>query len=452
MRGLFSLAWAAALVATVAASGGTQVTPGGVDDIVITAESILNSTTKYIITDNAPPQTIQDAPASNSGSTHHTDVASTASAQLPMTIVNNFGNGMYMYITGADDNGNACFVGSSGGYIYPPASGSVPQPITASIGIALGNNGQTTSFTLPGTLQSARIWFAAGQLKFYSVTDGNGNGAIVMPSAVNPSDPNAGVQWGFVEFNYDSSSMFANISYVDFVGLPLGMGLTVGGVQQVVEGLKGMSVNNICSDLTSQSNSDGQIWSKLCQYSGSKALRALSPNLYISGNSGAFSGYFEPYVNSVWSQYTSSALTIAPQNGGGNVACQVSGSTLNCAGDNRGYPKPTTADIFGCNSGPFAIESGDNSIHYAVVPRLCAAFDRSTLLLSGGNVQPSLGSSSYYTVSPTNHYSRIVHNYEVGGLGYAFSYDDVSPNGQNVAGTVSGNNPTNFKITIGGWS
>ncbi|RWA06910.1 hypothetical protein EKO27_g8203 [Xylaria grammica] len=74
------------------------------------------------------------------------------------------------------------------------------------------------------------------------------------------------------------------------------------------------------------------------------------------------------------------------------------------------------------------------------------------LLLPGGNVQPSLGAASYYTVSPTSHYSRVVHQYEVNGIGYAFSYDDVNPDGENASGTVAGDNPTLLKVTVGGWS
>ncbi|KAK5633561.1 hypothetical protein RRF57_009275 [Xylaria bambusicola] len=150
--------------------------------------------------------------------------------------------------------------------------------------------------------------------------------------------------------------------------------------------------------------------------------------------------------------YSNEDLSINTQTGAGTVACRVSNNQLNCAGDNRAYPKPTIADIWGCNSGPFAIIGSDNDVHRAVVPRLCAAFYRSTLLLDGGNVQPSLPASSYYTVSPTSHYARLVHQYEVNGLGYAFSYDDVNPAGENAAGTVSGNNPTVLKVTVGGWS
>ena len=125
---------------------------------------------------------------------------------------------------------------------------------------------------------------------------------------------------------------------------------------------------------------------------------------------------------------------------------------MNCAGSNRAITKPTAADIFGCNSGPFLIQGPDNDVYRAIVPRLCAAFTRTTLLMDGGNVQPSVGRSSYYLSSPSSHYSRITHDYEIDGRGYAFSYDDVNPDGQNEAGVVAGLNPQVLEVTVGGYS
>ncbi|KAI1420063.1 glycoside hydrolase family 64 protein [Xylaria sp. FL1777] len=439
MRGFFGLA-----LATVAGLIGksfadpTIAHPGGVDDIIITEDNILNSTT------------IRQPEANVVLKTN----AALAGA-LPISVVNNFDSGMYMYLTGKDASGTPVLLGANGQFVYPQADGTgVPKEIVANIALPLNAKGQNTQFTLPQALISARIWLAHGQLKFYTVRDGNGVSAIVEPSAANPNDPSAGVQWGFIEFNYDGTTIFANISFVDFVGIPLGMGLTLAsGQQQVVQGLQAGSVNNICNGVKQQASADGKIWDRLCVTTSSgQALRILAPNLYESGNPGQFGSYYNSYIDQVWSHYTTQDLTINTQTTPGNVACRVSNNQLSCAGDNRAYPKPTIADIWGCNSGPFAIIGSDNDVHRAVVPRLCAAFTRSTLLLSGGNVQPSLSASSYYTVSPTNHYSRIVHNYEVNGLGYAFSYDDVNPDGENAAGTVAGTNPTLLKVTVGGWS
>lgn len=66
-------------------------------------------------------------------------------------------------------------------------------------------------------------------------------------------------------------------------------------------------------------------------------------------------------------------------------------------------------------------------------------------------MQPSVPPSDYYTVTPNNYYSKLVHQYEWNGLGYAFSYDDVAASGDNVAGTVSSANPGTFTVLVGGY-
>ncbi|KAI1169780.1 glycoside hydrolase family 64 protein [Nemania sp. FL0916] len=434
MRGLFGLA-AATIAAFVTGSLARPlvVKPGSVNDIVITEINTVNSTTKA---------QLQGSQGSN---------------PLQLEIVNNFGsNQMYLYVTGSDKNGAACMVGADGNFFYPDAGGSAtPVAINGDVRIPLGGMGSTTTINIPDYLISSRIWVSEGELQFFTLLNAaNGLTAIVEPSVSNPEDPSATIKWGFVEFNWNDGSIYANISYVDWVGMSMGMALTLATNEtQTVQGLAAGAVQNICNDLKTQNSKDNAGWDKLCMTNANgEALRVLSPNLYIASNPSWQSDYYTDYIDQVWTKYASEDLTINTQSGSGSVACRVSDDQLSCANDNRSYPKPTLADIYGCNSGPFAIADGDNDVHRAVVPRLCAAFYRSTLLLDGGNVQPSLPASSYYTVDPTSHYSRVVHNYEDDNRGYAFSYDDVNPDGENAAGTVSGSSPTLLRVTAGGWS
>lgn len=85
------------------------------------------------------------------------------------------------------------------------------------------------------------------------------------------------------------------------------------------------------------------------------------------------------------------------------------------------------------------------------MPRLCAAIVRTTLLVAGGEFQPGPSAEEYYTVNPTSHYSRVIHENEVDGKGYAFPYDDVNPSGsEDAAGLVSSGNPETLVFYIGG--
>ncbi|KAI0005601.1 glycoside hydrolase family 64 protein [Xylariaceae sp. FL0662B] len=437
MRCLFSLAVAAtAAFITTSIAAPIVAIPGSKGDIVITEHNTINGT--------------QEALTGNS---------TTGKSPLKLSLVNNFeGKQLNAYITGQDTTGSIVMLSTNGSWYYPnPAGSATPVAIDGQIALPLQGKGQTTEFTLPDYMSSGRIWIAEGELQFFTVASATGTPQLVEPSAANPSDPSAAVNWGFVELtNTEKGGIYANISFVDFVGLIMGMSLTLGsGEVQKVQGLSGDALKSICSDLKDQAAKDGQPWDEMCVTdSNGNPLRVMAPNLYLASNAGAMETYYDDYSNQVWEKYGSAKLTIDTQTDAGKVACQVDGKQLKCDGDNRGYPKPTVADIWGCNSGPFEILEDDNDIHRAVVPRLCAAFTRSTLLVDGGDVQPSssVGSDSYYQNDPTNHYSRIVHKYEVDGKGYAFSYDDVNPDGQNEAGVVSGLDPTTLELTIGGAS
>ena len=420
------------------------VSPGTVNDIIITAENTINAT--------APPP---------KGGAHSlsTLVATPSNARLPLALVNNFPGGQInAYVTGLDSQGRLVMLTPDGNFYYPSGTPGqpIPQAINANVAIPLGPKGSTTSITIPDYISSARVWFAAGNLHFYTTWQAGASGpSLTCPSSNNPKDPSANINWGFVELtNNESGGLYANLSYVDFVGLVLGMSMDAeDGSTQTALGLHANAIPAICQQLAAQTAKDGQPWSDLCQTaSPGSPLRIVAPIDYISTQANAFQSYFDSYIDQVWSHYTTQTLTIATQSSAGNVQCKVSNNALSCAGDNRPYPRPSAADIFGCNSGPFAIEANDNAVHRAVVPRLCAAFNRGTLLTGGGDLQPGLHAEQYYRQGPpANWYSAFVHANQVDGRGYAFSYDDVSPDGGvDQSGTVAGRNPRGLRVVVGG--
>ncbi|KAK0252496.1 hypothetical protein LTR91_004947 [Friedmanniomyces endolithicus] len=455
MRGLFKIATAAsALLATALAAPITKVRPGNGTDIIITSQNTVNAT------EPAPANATRPAPANATVASSTFKIAediAVSNGRLPLALVNNFAGAINAYVTGLDSNNQLVMLQPDGTWLYPVCDPSIstPQPVNANVAIPLGGQGSTTQVTLPGYISAARVWFAAGSLEFFTVYSSASNGpSLVEPSAVNPSDPSAAVSWGFVELtNTADGGLYANISYVDFVGLVLGMSLLSGdGSVQAAHGLQATAVASICSLLEAQSARDGMPWTDLCQVDASgKPLRIIAPSDHVASNPDAFSDYFTDHTNEVWTYYSTNTLTIDTQAAAGKVACTVQGDQLTCAGDNRGYARPLAGDIFGCNSGPFAIEAGDNDVHRAIVPRLCAAFDRTTLLMTGGDSQPGLPSTSYYQSAPTNWYSAFIHQTEVDGKGYAFSYDDVNPDGDvNQSGVVADGDPRVLTVIVGG--
>jgi hypothetical protein len=146
----------------------------------------------------------------------------------------------------------------------------------------------------------------------------------------------------------------------------------------------------------------------------------------------------------VWSKFTGSPITVNTQASFGTVSGQVSNNVLNFNGEE--FTRPVTADIFSCSTGPFA--TGSDAERNVIIPRLAAAFNRSTLLVTNNFPAPL---ADYYTDPTTNHYSRIVHAANLDGRGYAFPYDDVAPaGGPDQSGEVNDPNPTLFTVAVGG--
>ncbi|KAI2639634.1 glycoside hydrolase family 64 protein [Hypomontagnella submonticulosa] len=373
-----------------------------------------------------------------------------------IALKNNTGSAQaYAYITGLDLNQNnvPLFIQADGKTVYRPASPAEPQSaLQADIAISLGAPGATTTITIP-QIAGGRIWFSVGatQLTFLL----NPGPAIVEPSVTNTADPNYNMQWGFCEFTYNQQQLFVNISYVDFVSpLPVALELrNTAGAVQTVQGMPANGLDTVCDKLSQQNAQDGAGWDKLIiKGPDGKNLRALSPNSGRVADANLFSGYFQPYVDQVWSKYTSTDLTIDTQASWGNVTGRVQGDLLTFANVGT-FAKPSAGDIFSCSTGPFggypaatADEMG------ALGARIAAAFNRSTLL-DNPNQPDSEKVASYYTKSPTNHYARICHETNLDGRGYAFPYDDVVPSGStepDQAGTVFDANPALLTVTLGG--
>ena len=358
---------------------------------------------------------------------------------------------VYAYITGrALDNGNKLFLLQADGRTpyFPDAPSDILQPLQQNCAISLGAQGNTVNCQIPH-IAGGRIWFSVDAPLTFRLNPGP---ALVEPSVTNTSDPNINVNWTFAEFTWNQAELYANISYVDFVSLPVSLSLqNAAGQTKSVPGMRSNGLDTVCNALSAQSAQDGNPgWQRLIVQNGGRNLRALSPNNGLVMDSSLFAGYYDPYVSQVWDKFMNQSLTVNSQAVGGQgfVEGSVQGDTttgqLSLSGQD--FNRPSTADIFSSNSGPFA--TGGDQVRNAIIPRLAAAFNRSTLLLT--NTLPA-DQSLYYKNTITNHYSRIVHEANVDGRGYAFPYDDVAPpNGQDQSGFVNDTQPTVLTVAVGG--
>ncbi|KAF2404492.1 glycoside hydrolase family 64 protein [Trichodelitschia bisporula] len=351
---------------------------------------------------------------------------------------------VYAFITGtAISSRNSLFLLQADGQTpyYPLSPMKTTQPLQVNCAIPLGAPGNVVTVTIP-QIVGGRIWFSIDAPLTFLLNPGP---ALVEPSVTNPSDPNLNINWGFAEFTFTSAQLYANISYVDFVSIPIALTLeTADGTTKSISGLNRGGLDSICEQLQQQSQADGvDGWADLVVKYGGRNLRALSPNTGMVVNQNAFAGYWDPYVNHVWSQYSTQQLTVNAQSV--NVTGGVSSSSNQLVLGNESFDKPSTQDIFSCNTGVFA--TGSSATRNVLIPQLAASFNRTTLLAS--NYVPA-SQSTYYENTITNHYSRIVHSENADGKGYAFPYDDAgSPDGPDQSGYVNDPNPRVLTVTVG---
>ncbi len=375
--------------------------------------------------------------------------ATTTAATVPFSIQNNSGSDtVYAFVTGqAIDNGNALMLLRSDGQTqyFPASPASTGSPLGADCAIPLNaSGGAPVTITVPH-LAGARLWFSIGAPITFLLNPGP---ALVEPSVTNPSDPNIDLAWDFCEFTYNQAQLFTNLTFVDFASIPVALGLTdTSGAQQTAAGLAAGGLDTICAGLTAQAAADGNQWSSLIVTSGGQNLRALSPTNGIVLNPAFLSSYYDDYVSQAWAKYTSTTLTVDTQASFGTVTGQVSNDLLTFPGVGS-FARPSAANIFSCASGPFS-PAGMSPEMLAIVPRLAAALNRSTLL-TDPNQPDGENPATYYTAPVTNHYARIVHAASLDGRGYAFPYDDVAPTGgADQSGSVSSGSPAQLTVTVG---
>ncbi|WP_208545566.1 glycoside hydrolase family 64 protein [Streptomyces sp. Tu 2975] len=354
------------------------------------------------------------------------------------------------YVTGHEDGSGDWVLLRADGSVHKPADPPAPRtPLPVDCAIPLKGAGEgPVVLTLP-RMFGARVYFVRDDKLDFFVNPGP---SLVEPAFATPADPNYGRTWSFCEFTFNAQQLYANISYVDLVtALPIGLTLT-GDATHAVAPLPQGALEKIADDLAAQAGRDGQPWDKLVIRSDAgTVLRVISPQTIMAPYFDRpaempFRDVFDGYIDKVWEKYRSEDLRVDLQGGRGVLAGRVSGDVLSFPGGHT-FTKPSSRDVFTCNHGPFANNPADPDDKKALLARISAAFNRSTLLTHPD--QPNGATSAdYYRDPTTNHWSRIVHANSP--IGYAFPYDDVRPDGRpDVSGAAHDGNPKRFTVSVG---
>ncbi|WP_020494754.1 glycoside hydrolase family 64 protein [Sciscionella marina] len=334
----------------------------------------------------------------------------------------------YAYITGLNTEKQPVFVKADGSVYQVPSPGAPHTPID-DCAIPL----KSAKVTVP-KLSGARIYVVTDTKLDFFVDPGP---ALVHPSFLNADDPNYQRNWSFSEFTFNDEQLFANISYVDFVAFPMGLHLTTSGSgEQDAPGLPAGSLDKICDDLRAA----GDQWAGLVTTGDGGNVRALS----AGHHSDKFGDYLDDYIDQCWKKYAGTDLVVDSQRPDlGKFTGRVNGDVLTFDNGEK-FTKPVTADVWSCNSGPFANEG--STARKAIIPRLAAALNRTTLL-DNPNQPDGEDPKKFYQQDVTNHYAKIVHAHLPDNRGYAFPYDDVSP-GPDFSGAVQAGDPVELTITV----
>ncbi|CAL9609849.1 glycoside hydrolase family 64 protein [Streptomyces sp. enrichment culture] len=357
---------------------------------------------------------------------------------------------VHAYVTGREQGTGRWVLLRPGGGVYrpeSPAATMTPLPVDCAIPLRPAGAGPVV-LTLP-QMYGARVYFVRdNRLDFFL----NPGPALVEPAFATPSDRNYGRIWSFAEFTFNPQQLYANISYVDLVtALPIGLTLTGDATHTVAPHPLG-AVQRIADELVAQAARDGQPWDKLViRASNGSVLRVVSPQNVMAPyfdrpDQMPFRDALTGYIDRVWQKYRTTDLRIDLQGGRGVRTGRVNGDVLTFTGGHS-FTRPTSRDVFTCNHGPFANNPGDSDDRKALLARLAAGFNRTTLLTHPD--QPNgPAPSDYYRDPSTNHWARAVHAHTP--IGYAFPYDDVRPDGRpDVSGAAHDGNPRRFTLTVG---
>jgi hypothetical protein len=329
-------------------------------------------------------------------------------------------------------------------YLQEPGAPQTPLPVDASI--PLGAPGEAVAITLP-RMYGARVYFVRESKLDFFVNPGP---ALVEPALHNTADANYGKIVSFCEFTFNDVQLFVNVSYVDLVtALPIGLRLQGDGDHSVAA-LPNNAVEAIADELAAQAAADGQPWGDLVMRDGGgRILRVMSPQNIMAPHFGQpdmpFAGYWEGYVDQVWEHYRANDLRIDLQGGRGVLTGRVNGDVLTFD-DGSTFAKPASRDVFTCDHGPFANLPSGTDAKKGALARLAAAFNRSTIHTRAD--QPGGPEvADFYANEVTNHYARAVHANSP--IGYAFPYDDVTPDGApDQSGVAFDGSPTRLTLTV----
>jgi len=301
-------------------------------------------------------------------------------------------------------------------------------------------------FQFPTFLDSGRLYISLGApLSIPINSDINGNVGIAFPNIENSADPNINTYFEWVEFAVINNAIWCNTTQVDQFGFPMVMELFTGtGSSYTSFGKVGMTESRaaIMSAYTA---------SVPAEFQGlASTYRILAPIHGSFGSGKANGSYFDAYINSIWSKYTSSPLVITiPQGTFTGYVQSDSRLRFTRPSDGLSYyvAKPNSQAVWGglgALASPSPETTGNGpaiSIELALEAQICAAFHRHVMDTPADWNTPS----KYYLAGPADFFSKFFHDHSINARAYGYCYDDVN----DQSSTMTCGNPRGIILSIG---
>jgi len=291
-------------------------------------------------------------------------------------------------------------------------------------------------YQFPTFLDSGRLYVSYGSpLSIQINSDINGNVGVAFPNIENPSDPNINIYFDWVEFAVLNNQIWCNTTQVDQFGFPMVMELFEGSANSYKSfGKVGVTESRAAIYSAWNATVPAEFKSLATTY------RILAPLHGAFRPGQAYGTYFDGYINSIWSKYSSTGLVITVPQGTFTGKVLSDGRMMfTRPGDSAGYfvNKPTSEAVWG---GLGALATG-NTIELVLEAQICAAFHRHVM----DNAAYFNTPSQYYKAGPADYFAKFWHDHSINGRAYGFCYDDVN----DQSSTMTCANPRGIILTVG---
>ncbi|MDF7812484.1 beta-1,3-glucanase family protein [Hymenobacter sp. YC55] len=398
---------------------------------------------------------------------------SLAQGSIPFTIANNSpyaDNTLYVAIVGLNPAGEHVWIDPRTSQVLPMNSSynTVLGP-TYNGNTGPGQNSRYAScffrlsdipnktFTLP-YIAGCRVFIAQGQqLYFYFYGSTGAPSGYAAPNAQNPSDPNRGILYEFIELTNNQFGFFGNTTRVDSYKYPMGLELFGNGYQKRTGELKSHA------DIVAayKANVPAEFQGTVNNTTGEITFPSKTAAFYDGTNGttpGPYGNYFGSYIDAIWNKYVNEDLIFFAGNAG-VFKGRISNGRLTVVGQSGAFTgrtgvvarKPTTQEAFE-GKGVLDNRVGDGDCDLVVQAQLTAAINRHVVNTTTPNPgqQNWYDASRYYQTAPMNYYARFWHlpGISVDQLSYGFAYDDVN----DQSATLQTPQPTRVVATFGGYA